>query len=109
MPTIDDPGRGRRPVDANDIPKKDKLAHVFREANKARHRDHTCHWPGCGRQVPPALWGCREHWFRLPTRLRDAIWAAYRPGQEVEGDPSEGYLQVVREVREWIAKNGGAD
>lgn len=65
-------------------------------------REHTCHWPGCTRQVPPAMWGCREHWFRLPKRLRDKIWAAYRPGQEIDMRPSQAYLDAAQEVDDWI-------
>lgn len=60
---------------------------------------HTCHWPGCERAVPPAMWGCLEHWFRLPKRLRDAVWAAYVPGQEITKTPSPEYLAVAREVQ----------
>ena len=66
-------------------------------------RKHGCHWPGCEVQVPPAMWGCKDHWFRLPKRLRDAIWDAYVPGQEARMDPSDEYLAVAREVQEWIA------
>ena len=65
-------------------------------------RDHHCHWPGCEKQVPPAMWGCREHWFRLPKRLRDRIWETYEPGQEIDMTPSEEYLAVATEVQEWI-------
>lgn len=65
-------------------------------------RDHTCHWPGCDKQVPPAMWGCKPHWFALPKHLRDAVWDAYVPGQERRMDPSEDYLDVAREVQRWI-------
>lgn len=47
------------------------------------------------------MWGCRQHWFRLPKRLRDAIWATYVPGQEVRKDPSPEYLAVAAEVEAW--------
>jgi len=67
-------------------------------------RSHTCHWPGCGKQVPPAMWGCKQHWFALPKRLRDKIWRAYRPGQEIDMRPSEGYLEIANEVQQWIAE-----
>jgi len=63
---------------------------------------HTCHWPGCPLEVPPAMWGCKRHWFRLPKHLRDAVWAAYRPGQEITKTPSAAYLAVSREVQDWI-------
>lgn len=66
-------------------------------------RAHTCHWPGCGTQVPPAMWGCKEHWFRLPKALRDAIWQEYRPGQERDGKPSVRYVATALIVQEWIA------
>lgn len=66
-------------------------------------RNHHCHWPSCDKQVPPAMWGCKEHWFKLPRALRNKIWAAYEPGQEVDGTPSTEYLEVAREVQEWIA------
>ena len=58
-------------------------------------RSHRCHWTGCDKQVPPAMWGCKAHWFRLPKRLRDAIWASYQPGQEVRMDPSSAYLDAA--------------
>lgn len=66
-------------------------------------RNHTCHWPGCERQVPPAMWGCKEHWFKLPKALRDAVWKAYRPGQEINMTPSAEYIAVATLVQAWIA------
>ena len=69
-------------------------------------RAHHCHWPGCTVQVPPALWGCRKHWFALPKRLRNLIWRAYRPGQERDLQPSDAYLRAAREVQAWIRSNG---
>jgi hypothetical protein len=64
---------------------------------------HHCHWPGCDKDVPPAMWGCKPHWFRLPLRLRNQIWATYRPGQEISKTPSEAYVRVAQEVQAWIA------
>jgi len=63
---------------------------------------HHCHWPSCNKEVPPKLWGCRFHWFKLPKRLRDKIWATYVPGQEITKTPSDGYLAAAHEVQEWI-------
>lgn len=77
----------------------DKVSHVKRAAQT---RDHTCHWPGCGEQVPPAMWGCKGHWFSLPKRLRDRIWATYRRGQEITMRPSAEYLQAADDVQKWI-------
>lgn len=63
---------------------------------------HTCHWPECTKEVPPAMWGCRGHWYALPKFLRDKVWAAYERGQEITKSPSEKYIEVAHEVQEWI-------
>ena len=62
---------------------------------------HTCHWPGCTIQVPPPLWGCKAHWFRLPGLIRAGIHATYRPGQEIDKKPSAEYRQAARRAREF--------
>jgi hypothetical protein len=80
----------------------DKVAYV---KSQGQTREHTCHWPGCNRQVPPALWGCREHWYQLPEILRTRVWAAYRIGQEVTMDVSPHYIQVMKEVETWIKRH----
>lgn len=77
-----------------------KAGYVVRQRQT---RSHTCHWPGCTKQVPPAMWGCKQHWFALPKTLRDRVWRAYRPGQEITMTPSAEYLAVANEVQEWIA------
>jgi hypothetical protein len=76
-----------------------KVEHVLRARQT---RTHHCHWPGCSKQVPPAMWGCSPHWFKLPKFLRDAIWRTYRPGQENDGRPSREYMEVAKEVQQWI-------
>lgn len=67
--------------------------------------DHTCHWPGCTKQVAPAMWGCKIHWFRLPKAIRDRIWKAFRPGQEIEKAPSAEYLEAAEAAQQWIREN----
>lgn len=62
---------------------------------------HTCHWPGCELEVPPKLWGCAKHWFRLPKKLRDEVWRTYVPGQEITKTPSAGYCVVAIKVQEF--------
>jgi hypothetical protein len=73
--------------------------------NQPQTRKHHCHWPGCEKQVPPAMWGCKQHWFKLPAELRSKIWATYKPGQEVDGTPSVAYLAAAKEVQDWIVAN----
>lgn len=70
--------------------------------SQGQTRNHTCHWPGCTKQVPPAMWGCRNHWFALPSSIRREIWATYRPGQEATIDPSEEYVRAAARARMWI-------
>lgn len=82
----------------------DKAAHV-RAATDHASGSHHCHWPGCETPVKPAVWGCRKHWFMLPAAIRRAIWAAYRPGQEVTKTPSRSYLDAARDAQQWIAEN----
>lgn len=81
----------------------------FYVASQAQTRDHVCHWPGCDKQVPPALWGCKEHWLILPRRLRNKIWRAFRPGQEIDLNPSADYLAAAAEVQDWIKAKIAAD
>lgn len=50
------------------------------------------------------MWGCKEHWFKLPRFLRDQVWAAYRPGQEIRKDPSIQYILVAKLVQLWIGE-----
>ena len=66
---------------------------------------HTCHWPGCAKAVPPAMWGCRTHWFTLPKYLRDRIWLTYKRGQEITKTPSAAYIEAAKDVQRWIAEN----
>lgn len=82
--------------------KAEKVQHVLAAGQT---RDHACHgrMPGCAGQCPPAMWGCKSCWFKLPASLRRKIWAAYRPGQEEDMRPSKAYLEAAHEVQDWIA------
>lgn len=83
-----------------------KADYVRSEAATGETGGHHCHWPGCAKAVPPAMWGCKPHWFALPAALRRRIWATYRPGQEKTKRPSAEYLDAAKAVQEWIAANG---
>lgn len=77
-----------------------KVAYVKAQGQTRRHH---CHWPGCPQQVPPAIWGCKAHWYMLPLTIRTQIWRAYQPGQEVNGTPSRAYIDAARAAQDWIA------
>jgi hypothetical protein len=87
-------------MDEDDLTRKVKYV-----LSQTQSRNHECHWPGCNIQVAPALWGCREHWYRLPHILRTRIWASYRIGQEKDMNPSEAYIEVAKLVQKWIKEN----
>lgn len=84
-----------------DMKAETKADYVKRQGQNRRHH---CHWPGCAEQVPPAMWGCKRHWFMLPVQLRNRIWATYRPGQEITMDPSREYLTAADAVQAWIQR-----
>lgn len=48
------------------------------------------------------MWGCMTHWFALPLHLRNRIWAAYQPGQEISKTPSAEYIAAANDVQAWI-------
>lgn len=65
---------------------------------------HKCHWIGCPALVPPAMWGCKRHWYMLPKALRDKIWETYVIGQEVTMTPTQAYLDAAQDVEDWIKR-----
>ncbi len=66
---------------------------------------HRCHWPTCNTNVPPKMWGCKKHWFKLPQAIRNQIWATYKPGQEITKTASPTYLKVALEAQQWALDN----
>lgn len=59
------------------------------------HFPHRCHARRCDIAVPPSELMCIKHWRMVPEVLRDAIWATYRRGQEIDKNPSEAYLDAA--------------
>lgn len=60
---------------------------------------HKCPAPPCQRQVPPAMFACKSHWFLLPKQVRDDIWDAHRAGTA-----SEHIAAMAAAVR-WYEEN----
>lgn len=50
---------------------------------------------------------CRTHWFSLPDRMRKAIWATYRAGQEDDKSPSHAYCLAAKAAVTFIAEREG--
>lgn len=70
---------------------------------------HVCHHPRCSKPVPPKMLACKPHWFQLPRRLRDGIWAAYRPGQEIDKQTSIEYDEAFDACQKWWRAKIGSD
>jgi hypothetical protein len=82
-----------------------KYDHVRAKRNENKNNGHHCHWPDCDKRVPPAMWGCTYHWYKLPQYLRNKIWGAYEPGQEDTKTPSPRYIEIAKETQDWIKEN----
>lgn len=65
---------------------------------------HTCHARGCDERTPRSMFMCRRHWFMVPKRMRNQIWATYVPGQELTMDPSPQYLVATRKAIDYVAR-----
>jgi len=70
---------------------------------------HHCHATNCTFEVPPEMFSCRRHWFMLPKRMRDRIWAAYRPGQCDDMNPSTTYLKAAKAAVIYLAEREGIE
>lgn len=68
---------------------------------------HHCHATDCKTVVPPEMFMCKKHWFKLPKRLRDRVWAAYRNGQCDDWQISHEYANAAREAVRYIAEMEG--
>jgi hypothetical protein len=48
---------------------------------KVGPRARCCPVPGCGEMIDPSRLMCRPHWYLVPKRLRDWVWATGRSGE----------------------------
>ena len=69
---------------------------------------HHCHARGCDQAIAPRLLMCSRHWRMVPKALRDALWATYRVGQEVDKEPSQAYLDVALAAIDAVAAKESA-
>ena len=60
--------------------------------------EHFCHAKACNIVVPPKRLMCKRHWFMVPADLRKAVWREYRPGQEVDKEPTAEYLEAAQKA-----------
>lgn len=80
-------------------------AHGPEVKHHADRSGHHCHARNCYVKTRPEMLMCRRHWFMVPKKLRDAVWATYSPGQ------CDGTAEITREWHdaadaaiEWVAR-----
>jgi hypothetical protein len=54
------------------------------------------------------MWGCREHWYRLPNNLRAWIGRAYRIGIDNGTHPTPSWCKAHTAALAWIEQHGQA-
>jgi hypothetical protein len=65
---------------------------------------HHCHALNCDKRVPPRLLMCLPHWRMVPHKLKKAVLATYRPGQEIDKRPTREYLDAATAAIEAVAQ-----
>ena len=63
-------------------------------------RRHFCPYPGCEVAVSRSKLGCPVHWRILPQHLKSAIYANYKPGQNIL-TASPAYLDALQTVLDY--------
>lgn len=70
---------------------------------------HICHAIGCTQPCRPTELMDKAHWQMVPLPLRQAVWAAYQPGQERTKRVSRAYLQTAAMAVIAVAEQEGRD
>ena len=47
---------------------------------------------------------CRRHWYMVDKPLRDKVWEEYQPGQEINKNPTCGYLLAAQGAIECVRR-----
>lgn len=61
---------------------------------------HRCFAAECDKQVADSMLMCGRHWFRVPKKIRDVIWATVRVDRA-------GYVLAVADAVDAVAKKEG--
>lgn len=68
---------------------------------------HHCHATSCSIIIPPEMFMCKKHWFRLPKIMRGEIWRTYREGQCDDMNPSFEYCYIAKRCVLYLAELEG--
>lgn len=61
---------------------------------------HECPAEPCTAQVEDTMFACRPHWYALPKKIRDDIWAGYTGGD------AEAHKEAMIAAAVWYRENG---
>jgi len=56
---------------------------------------HRCHAMGCKRAIAAKFLMCGRHWAMVPPNLQTEVYRNYRPGQEIDKQPTQEYLVAM--------------
>jgi hypothetical protein len=68
---------------------------------------HLCHAIDCNERVRPDRLMCARHWYSVPADLKREVWRTYRPGQEIDKDPDQPYIEAAKNAINWVARKEG--
>jgi len=68
---------------------------------------HQCHATDCKTAVPPEMFMCRLHWYKVPAPLRERVWRAYRVGQCDDMNPNLAYCEAAKAAVTAVARKEG--
>jgi hypothetical protein len=61
---------------------------------------HNCPGPECDAQVPYEMLACRRHWFQVPMRIRNLVYAAWDRGAGAGSDEHTNAIeQAIAHMR----------
>ena len=74
---------------------------------------HKCNWPTCAKQVCDSVWGCKEHFFTLPSKFREPILRALSRGRHspstVHIDKTDPFAQAEHWAYTYILSESGLE
>ena len=66
---------------------------------------HICPAPGCKKEISTKYFMCSEHWAKVDNADKIKINQFYRPGQEIDRNPSPLYVKAARSAIASLSRN----
>lgn len=66
-----------------------------------------CPIGGCGDPIDRSRLMCRKHWYLVPRKLRDRVWATWRSGDGARrAEHQEAVLTAIAACQDALARGG---